>query len=94
MYKRSGFLSFCFAFIPGAGQMYQGYMKRGISIMTACALTVTLISTFGGVLFPMLLGRTAMARAFTVDPARSFLHGRRILVAAAAPSTSPPAHHP
>lgn len=45
-------------------------------------------------LFPMLLGRTAMARAFTVDPARSFLHGRRILVAADAPSTSPPAHHP
>jgi len=26
-------------------------------------------------LFPMLLGRTAMARTFTVDPARSFLHG-------------------
>lgn len=30
-----------------------------------------------GMLFPMLLGRTAMARVFTVDPARSFLHGRR-----------------
>ncbi|MCI4568637.1 RimK/LysX family protein [Lysobacter sp. CFH 32150] len=28
-----------------------------------------------GMLFPMLLGRTAMARTFTVDPARSFLHG-------------------
>ncbi|HZH42707.1 MAG TPA: RimK/LysX family protein [Lysobacter sp.] len=27
-------------------------------------------------LFPMLLGRTAISRAFTVDPARSFLHGR------------------
>ncbi len=27
-------------------------------------------------LFPMLLGRTAMARSFTVDPSRSFLHGR------------------
>lgn len=55
MYKRNGFLNFCFAFIPGAGQMYQGYMKRGISIMAAFGLTVTLISTFGGVLFPMLL---------------------------------------
>ncbi|MDQ3206592.1 MAG: RimK/LysX family protein [Pseudomonadota bacterium] len=30
-----------------------------------------------GMRFPMLLGRTAMARVFTVDPARSFLHGRR-----------------
>jgi hypothetical protein len=30
-----------------------------------------------GMLFPMLLGRTAMARVFVVDPARSFLHGRR-----------------
>ncbi|MFP7725995.1 ATP-dependent zinc protease family protein [Lysobacter sp. D1-1-M9] len=29
-----------------------------------------------GMLFPMLLGRTATARAFTVDPARSFLHAR------------------
>lgn len=27
-------------------------------------------------LFPMLLGRTAMAQSFTVDPSRSFLHGR------------------
>lgn len=29
-----------------------------------------------GMLFPMLLGRTAMTRVFTVDPARSYLHGR------------------
>jgi hypothetical protein len=29
-----------------------------------------------GMLFPMLLGRTALARAFTIDPARSFLHGK------------------
>jgi hypothetical protein len=29
-----------------------------------------------GMLFPMLLGRSAMDGAFMVDPARSFLHGR------------------
>ena len=55
MKQKNGFFTLVFACVPGAGQMYQGYMKRGISIMTACALTVTLISTFGGVLFPMLL---------------------------------------
>lgn len=31
--KKNGFLTFCFSFIPGAGQMYQNYMKRGLSIM-------------------------------------------------------------
>lgn len=30
----------------------------------------------GGMLFPMLLGRTAMTGLFTIDPASSFLHGR------------------
>lgn len=31
--RKNGFLTFCFSFIPGAGQMYQGYMKRGVSVM-------------------------------------------------------------
>ena len=31
---KNGFLTFCCAFIPGAGQMYQGYMKRGLSLIT------------------------------------------------------------
>ena len=36
---RNGFLTFCCAFVPGAGQMYQGYMKRGLSlILTACCI--------------------------------------------------------
>lgn len=29
-----------------------------------------------GMLFPMLLGRTALDGTFTIDPARSFVHGR------------------
>lgn len=38
------FLTFCFSFIPGAGQMYQEYMKRGLSIMIMfiafCAMSI------------------------------------------------------
>ena len=37
--QKNGILTFLFAFIPGAGQMYQGYMKRGLSlIMMCCAI--------------------------------------------------------
>ncbi len=38
--KKNIFLTFCFSFIPGAGQMYQSYMKRGVSIMTMFAVIV------------------------------------------------------
>ncbi|MDQ3511007.1 MAG: RimK/LysX family protein [Pseudomonadota bacterium] len=47
--------------------------------------------------FPMLLGRSAMSRAFTVDPARSWLHGRqapqRPWHAEAGPFHEPLPHH-
>ena len=39
MKRKHGLLLFIAACIPGCGQMYQGYMKRGISILTAfCAV--------------------------------------------------------
>ena len=48
---KNGFLTFCCAFIPGAGQMYQGYMKRGLSlILTAC-----LIGMVSSLLDPVML---------------------------------------
>lgn len=34
MEHKSGFLTFVFAFFPGAGQMYLGYMRRGASLTT------------------------------------------------------------
>lgn len=44
--KKNGFLTFCFAFIPGAGQMYQGYMKRGLSLIGMCCLAAVVGSLF------------------------------------------------
>ena len=39
MKRKHGFLLFIAACIPGCGEMYQGYMKRGVSILTAfCAV--------------------------------------------------------
>lgn len=38
--KKSRFFSFCFAFMPGAAEMYMGFMKMGFSIMAIFLLTV------------------------------------------------------
>lgn len=80
--RKSGFLTFIFSFLPGAGQMYQGYMKRGISIMSVFAFSIVLISTFQMVLFSLMTaviwfaaffdtyrvaGRTAEERQNTPD---------------------------
>ena len=38
--KKNLFLTFCFSFVPGAGQMYQCYMKKGMSLLTVVALSI------------------------------------------------------
>ncbi len=49
--KKNAFLTFVFACIPGAGQMYYGYMHRGLSMITAfCVLTAV-----GSIIPPLLL---------------------------------------
>lgn len=37
---KNSILTFFFAFCPGAGQMYQGYMKRGLSLITMFCLFI------------------------------------------------------
>lgn len=44
--RKSRFLTFLFGMIPGAGQMYLGYMKRGVSLMGAFALIITVAAFF------------------------------------------------
>ena len=53
--KKNLFLTFCFSFIPGAGQMYQGYMKRGLSLMTAFAVVVAFCAIISSPIFAMPL---------------------------------------
>ena len=45
--KKNGILTLLFACIPGAGQMYQGYMKRGLSLITMFCLFIILGRTTG-----------------------------------------------
>ena len=49
---KNGILTFFFAFVPGAGQMYQGYMKRGLSLITMFCLFVAA----GSLLGPLVVG--------------------------------------
>ena len=50
MYK-NGFLTLCFSFFPGAGQMYQGYMKRGLAQVILFVIPLMI----GGVFFPVVM---------------------------------------
>ena len=49
--KKNMFFTFCFSFIPGAGQMYQGYMKRRLSLMILLGLAFALTSIISMPLF-------------------------------------------
>lgn len=50
--KKNAFLTFIFACIPGAGQMYYGYMKRGTSLLVYFCLFIML----GTIISPLVMG--------------------------------------
>lgn len=45
--RKNSFLTFCFAFVPGCGQMYQGYMRRGVSLLGWFCLVIFLGMVLG-----------------------------------------------
>ena len=49
--KKNAFFTFIFSFIPGAGQMYQEYMKRGLSLMILAALFLIFAAMVGSPIF-------------------------------------------
>ena len=42
--KKNSFFTFCFSLLPGAAHMYMGFMKRGISLMSAFFLLIFITS--------------------------------------------------
>ena len=38
--KKSRFLTFCFSMLPGAGEMYMGFMRTGVSLMLLFFLSI------------------------------------------------------
>ena len=53
--EKNGFLTFIFACIPGAGQMYYGYMQRGLSLVTMCGLCFMAATVFDPIIFMALV---------------------------------------
>ena len=49
--KKNLFLTFCFSLLPGAGQMYQEYMRRGVSLLLLAAIFMTLAFLLGSEIF-------------------------------------------
>lgn len=46
--KKNGFWTFIFSLIPGAGEMYMGFFKQGLSLMGLCA-GVSIVASFLGI---------------------------------------------
>ena len=40
--KKSGFFTFCFSLLPGAAEMYMGFMRNGVSLMVVFFLSIML----------------------------------------------------
>ena len=49
--KRNPFLLFLASLIPGAGEMYLGFFRQGLSIMTVCAV----VFAIGNLTLPQLI---------------------------------------
>lgn len=51
--KKNRFFTFIFSFLPGAAEMYMGFMKNGFSLMLCFLLPFALIVIYGGLDFLM-----------------------------------------
>ena len=63
--KKNGVLTFLFSLVPGAGEMYMGLMKQGVSLMTLAFGCITICSW---------LGNEVLSSVFVIVWCYSFFH--------------------
>ena len=56
--KKNRFLTFCFSCMPGAGEMYMGFLKTGLSLMSIFLLSIFGLSYFRFEEFAAVIGVT------------------------------------
>ena len=69
--KKSGFLTFIFSLIPGAGEMYMGFFKQGLSLMLLVFLDCAVGSFFNIEFMIMILPIIWLYSFFHVHHLRS-----------------------
>lgn len=62
--KKNRFLTFCFSCMPGAGEMYMGFLKTGLSLMSIFLLSVFGLSYFRFEEFAVVIGVTMWFYSF------------------------------
>ena len=67
--KKNRFFTFCLSCIPGAGEMYMGFMKTGVSMMLIFGLTIV---------FAMWLNQGAIAAFGIVEWFYSFFYSNHL----------------
>ena len=62
--NKNRFLVFLFSLIPGAGQMYLGYMRRGICLMALFCAVIALTAIIGLAGLALPVGLVAYLRSW------------------------------
>jgi hypothetical protein len=76
--RKNLFLTFCFSFVPGAGQMYQQYMKRGLSIILLTSFFIALTIILGAPIFMLPVAIITMYSFFDTYNIRNNLDTENI----------------
>lgn len=62
--KKNKFLTFCFSCMPGAGEMYMGFLKTGLSLMSIFLFSIVVLGVLQFEEFAVVVGVTVWFYSF------------------------------